>query len=447
MRKRSGRPPRFAAVPNETIDDAVSLDFMALALLTILLRHRDGWDITLAQIGAKYGYGRDAMANAMGLLQVARYVVKIRMMSAATNQWSTEVCVYDTPATDAEVAALLTAVSREPGVRAAQVIEPTKAAIAHAEKRWSKLAPKERQARPSVSVPRAPEYPHSGATSEDGTFPQVGPDCRVSRQSGDPAVFKKTVDQKRREDEEPGADGRQASTGSRGQGSGGSAASGKTKPSSLTREQRQQVDAFFQALPTQLADLVPANPPANLKTAVLEALAAGQPQGRTPQQLVEYRLLPKWHKHYASRDAAGPIEKPVGVLITMLRRDKECQDPRCDERTNVDTGRPCISCEQRGVERRAEGQASPGGHQPRPGPSVVPAPRAAPADGVPRATCVGEECGGVSIMLVGPAVEDGLCKGCRDRQRPAPAAVINQEYKRGAAAARQGIAKTGGRRG
>jgi hypothetical protein len=152
-------------------------------------------------------------------------------------------------------------------------------------------------------------------------------------------------------------DGRRPSAGSRGSRAGGSAASGKTKPDPLTPRQRQQVAAFFQALPKQLADLVPDNKPGNLKTAVLEALAVDQPQERTPQQLVEYRLLPKWNKHYASRDTASPIKKPVGVLVAMLRRDAECQDPRCDERTNVDTGEPCQSCEQRGVDKRAARQA------------------------------------------------------------------------------------------
>lgn len=151
------------------------------------------------------------------------------------------------------------------------------------------------------------------------------------------------------------ADGRRPSTsGSRNSGSGGSAASGKTKPPSLTREQRQQVDAFFQELPKQLADLVPANPPGNLKAAVLEALAVGRPEARTPQQLVTYRMLPKWDGHYASTDQAGPLERPVGVLIAMLRRNAECGDARCDERTNVDTGGPCRSCEMRAVDRRAE---------------------------------------------------------------------------------------------
>ena len=60
MRKRTGRPQRFAAIPNTTIDDALSLDLTALGLLAVLLRHRDGWEITLKDIGARYGYGEES---------------------------------------------------------------------------------------------------------------------------------------------------------------------------------------------------------------------------------------------------------------------------------------------------------------------------------------------------------------------------------------------------
>jgi hypothetical protein len=150
-------------------------------------------------------------------------------------------------------------------------------------------------------------------------------------------------------------DGRSpATSGSRRLAVGGSAASGKTNPPSLTRSQRQQVDVLFAALPKPLADLVPDNPPQNLKAAVLEALAADKPEARTAQQLIDYRLMPKWDKHYARQDQAGPLERPVGVLITMLKRDPECGDPRCDERTNVDNGGSCLSCEQRTVDKRAQ---------------------------------------------------------------------------------------------
>jgi hypothetical protein len=62
---------------------------------------------------------------------------------------------------------------------------------------------------------------------------------------------------------------------------------------------------------------------------------------------------------------------------------------------------------------------------------------AGPPDGIPRATCTGDQCGGVPIMLVGPAVEDGLCRECRAQQAPTrevlPAvgggATPNDEYR------------------
>jgi hypothetical protein len=152
-------------------------------------------------------------------------------------------------------------------------------------------------------------------------------------------------------------DGRRPTTGSRGSSGGGSAASGTTNPPSLTPAQRQQVDALFAALPQPLANLVPANPPGPLKTAVLEALAGDTPSARTAQQLVDYRLLPKWDGYYSRQDQAGPLERPVGVLLKMLQRDAECGDPRCDERTNVDTGQPCRSCGERAIDKRAARQA------------------------------------------------------------------------------------------
>lgn len=239
-------------------------------------------------------------------------------------------------------------------------------------------------------------------------------------------------------------DGRRPSTGSRGSSAGGSAASGKTKPDSLTREQRQHADALLQQMPIPLADLVPANVPDNLRTAVLEALALGQPGERTAQQLVEYRMLPKWNKYYASRETAGPIDKPVGALITMLRWDRECQDHRCDERTNVDNGQPCVSCQMRGVDKRAARKNERPAPEAQEPPAFLPASRPAPADGIPRGICAGGTCGGVRILLVGPAVQDGLCKECRDRRHPAPESAINEDYVRGAAVARQAMA--GGRR-
>ena len=150
-----------------------------------------------------------------------------------------------------------------------------------------------------------------------------------------------------------GGDGRRPSTGSRTARLSGSAASGKTRPR-FSREERRQYDAFVAALPGPLKALVPNGLPDPLVRAVLAATDASSPAGRTVDQLVEYRLLPKWDGYYSSRDQAGPLEKPVGVLVAMLRRDAECGDARCDERRNVDTGEPCRSCEMRAVDRRAD---------------------------------------------------------------------------------------------
>ena len=203
-----------------------------------------------------------------------------------------------------------------------------------------------------------------------------GGESPTPRKRENPTLKKRDQEQPDQGQGDDGVDGRRPPTGSKRARVSGSAASGKTKPPSLTREQRHQVDALLQSLPKQLADLVPDHIPTNLQTAVLEALAAGQPEERTAQQLVDFRLLPKWNKHYASRDAAGPIKKPVGVLIAMLKHDAECGDARCDERTNVDNGQACVSCEQRAVNERADRQRA---SQPAPSQPSPPKPRAAAA--------------------------------------------------------------------
>ncbi|KPI31438.1 hypothetical protein OV320_2654 [Actinobacteria bacterium OV320] len=174
---------------------------------------------------------------------------------------------------------------------------------------------------------------------------------------------------------ERGGDGRQASTGSRGSRAGGSAASGKIKQPGFSREERRQYDAFVQALPAPLKALVPNGLPEPLVRAVLAATDGSNPVGRTVEQLIEYRLLPKWDKHYSRRDQAGPLKKPVGALVAMLRRDAECGDPRCDERTNVDTGQDCRACDVRKQDKRA-GRAAEGGVEEVPRPAAAPAPRA-----------------------------------------------------------------------
>ena len=377
MRKRSGRPPKYAAVPNETVDDALNLDFMALALLTILLRHRDGWDITLERIGERYGYGREALAKAMGLLMVGRYVVKVRMMSVQGNRWSTEVYVYDTPATAGEVAALRDAVGKDPRVVRSEVIPPTKTALEHAAARRTKLASKDttRQG-PSVAVPRVPENQHSGATCDNEPKSQVGPECRDSRQSGDPAVFKKTVVQKT-VDETGGVpsarsavDVRRTDTSgsSEVEGESGCAAAAEEGSSSdqedgqagvpgprraegpeLSREQLAAVRAVEAVIPPVLLALLPYQQfPKRNRPAVLAAL-----ESRTVDQLAE-RVARRWEAYgYEPALHDGKMTNPVGAALELIVAPRYCPDLSCEDGVMVDTGADCATCLQRRERRRA----------------------------------------------------------------------------------------------
>lgn len=347
---------------------------MALALLTVLLRHRDGWEITLEAVGKKYGYGRDALAKAMGLLMVARYVVKVRMMSVNGNQWSTEVYVYDTPATDDEVAALLNAVEKEPEVVRAEIIQPTKTALEHAMARRKKLASKETKRQgPSVAVPRVPENPHSGATSGNAEKPQVGPECLDSRQSGDPAVFKKTVVQKMVDEtgvpsaRSAGDVRRTSSSGSSdAEGGSGSAAAAKESESSdqedgtagvpgqrkgpeLSREQMAAVRAVEALLPPVLLALLPHQQfPSVNRPAVLQAL-----ESRTLEQLRE-RIARRWVAYgYEPALYDGKLTHPIGAALELIRPPRYCPDLSCEDGTMVDTGAECRACLERRAARRA----------------------------------------------------------------------------------------------
>ncbi|MET8571875.1 hypothetical protein [Streptomyces sp. NPDC004783] len=238
--------------------------------------------------------------------------------------------------------------------------------------------------------------------ARNGRFPAQGGSRMSAATPGragaaTPGRMDAAVKDEREVEEENGGekrpDGRRPSTGSRASRSGGSAASGKTK-TPFSREQRRQYDAFVAVLPAPLKALVPNGLPKPLVNAVLAATDHSSPEGRSVEQLVEYRLMPKWDRYYSSRDQAGPIEKPVGVLVTMLRRDAECGDARCDERTNVDTGEACRSCEQRAADKRVERAAAeaPSASEPAPAPAPrwEPAPRPATPVPPPREAAITE---------------------------------------------------------
>jgi hypothetical protein len=398
MRKRSGRPPRFAQVPNESVDDSLNLDLTALGLLTVFLRHRDGWDITLADVGRKYGYGEDAMANAMGMLQVARYVVKVRVMGAG-NQWRTEMAVYAPPARDDEVRELLEAIRAEdPDVRRVEVIPPTATAIKRVQKRAKKLV--------RTGGARVPEFPDSGPTWGNTAKPQVGPESGVFRDPGNPRLPKKTITQDTIEEEDAVADavgqgaggferaGSDAGAGGEdGPADGGSAASGtpnlprqrhtSPRPRMTKTRPRAESDAFAivrAAIPAAVA--APGTRLyAGLHRAINDLLngAPGIPR-RSPEQVVA-RINRRWYGEqadarsapdYRGCDRCTPsgcdaprrsVSTPDGCDRIRNRNSwlaeaiiaQDCPDPGC-ENGQIIGGGPCVACRERHARRRQADQ-------------------------------------------------------------------------------------------
>ncbi|MGW3414589.1 hypothetical protein [Streptomyces sp. NPDC000888] len=402
MRKRSGRPPRFAAVPNETVDDANSLDLEALGLLTVVLRHRDGYDITLPEIAERYGYGRDGLAGAWGLLQVARYIIKVKIQWARDNQWSTEVVVYDTPATDDEVQELLASIAGEDNVRIAKLEPPTKTARERAAKHAARVEAKRRS------------KPERRKVDFDVPGQSAGESGR----------------------------GRGRRDGGEDQGSGAAAPAGPAMPPRksaappkkptkkepgrrLTQQEAAAVKQVEAAFPEQLQ--LPSYRPPVLRDAILDAL-----DSRSPDVVVE-RVKRRWWKH-GYEEAVMPggkgIGSAIGVAVALVRPSTDCPEPMCEDGVVLDAGAPCRTCEQRKEDRRGPVPAQRGGSGEGRG-DDAPAPR--------RWKC--RSCHTLGKAGI-EAPEDGLCGPCRkDEQEAAAAIAAARERMEQAEAHREQLAR------
>ncbi len=115
-------------------------------------------------------------------------------------------------------------------------------------------------------------------------------------------------------------------------------------------------------LPQELNAVLGNKLPTNVSHGIVEALAAGQPRERTVQQLVEYRVLPRWDRYWAEQllpawktetDAGRTPRPPYGPLLRMLEDTPECSSISCDDRTDVHTREPCPACAMRAEDKRA----------------------------------------------------------------------------------------------
>ncbi|WP_382746267.1 hypothetical protein [Streptomyces roseoviridis] len=211
---------------------------------------------------------------------------------------------------------------------------------------------------------------------------------------------------------------RSASTsGSRGEGSSGSAAPAKSK-TRLSKQERDQVQAVRALLPRELDAALGDRLPSNVSAAIVAALAVGQPRERTPQQLIERRVEPRWNGYWAEKFFAGELPaKPYGPLLSMLKDMAECGNLACDDRVDIHTGQPCAACATRAQDRRSDGE-TPENH-----PSVLDEPPVLPAQRervvVDHSAGLRPECDDCGRPFAAETTET-LCADCRPSSVPAP---------------------------
>ncbi|KUL73964.1 hypothetical protein ADL34_19075 [Streptomyces sp. NRRL WC-3605] len=373
-----------------------------MGLLTVVLRHQDGFEITLHEIAEKYGYGRDGLAGAWGLLQVARYVIKVKIQWAGDNQWSTEVVVYPTPATDDEVQELLDSIAREPNVRIVKVEPPTKSARERAAKHLAKVEAKRKKKRERRKL----DFEVPGQAAESGR----GRNVRRGEDRGSGAAGAAAPAQPPRKSVAPKKPTKKKEPGRR-----------------LTQSEAAAVKLVETAFPEQLRALLPSYRPPVLRDAILDAL-----DSRTADVLAE-RVKRRWWKH-GYEEAAMPggkgIGSAIGVAVALVRPSTDCPEPMCEDGVILDSGAACRGCEQRKEDRKRPVPAQRG----EPGEDQgggVPAPRRWKCH-----TCHTPGKTGVE------APEDGLCGPCRKEEQEAHKATARlQENLRRAEAEREQLAR------
>jgi hypothetical protein len=246
---------------------------------------------------------------------------------------------------------------------------------------------------------------------------------------------------------------RRPSTGSRGaEDASGSAASGNDSPApgseegtrsskkgssgtKLTKEQRQVRNEVLSLLPPDLREAIGNIIPTNIGQSIVAALAADDARSRTPQQLVEYRLMPRWNGFWAQKFYAGELtpelgggkrKRPFGPLLHMLADTAECGNLWCEDRYDFVTGGACKQCEMRQTDQKADRERKRRGEAPTADEANPPSADAGDASAaavpaqresmvlhtsVPRRECANDEC----ALPLPKDWEDVLCGRCRRR--------------------------------
>lgn len=307
--------------------------------------------------------------------------------------------------------------------------------------------------RVGIMTYRITDMPRSGPVSEnpppvmtcDDAEHALRQDESETRRSGPlvdfpPAVYPPAADRTHKktstkntgtdEDEKTAPSARSApdaggsTSGSRDRATSGCAA--PAQPQRLTIEQKQAVQRVRDLLPREFDRALPARTPRAVADAVLDALAAATPSSRTPEQLVQYRVMARWDGFWAPKFLAGEVDSPIGVLRALLAPAGRDHD-RCDERINVDTGELCVPCQMRAADRQV-GAALP---LPRPEPAASPVnsstvpPQDHPqaASGRLDAALARQECACGNPLILSSS--EGICGACRaDTSQNVPGCVL-----------------------
>lgn len=112
--RRLHNPAGWTSLPNATLEDR-SISWRARGLLAYLLSRPDGWETDSVRLSAlageagdsrsKQAEGRDAVRTALGELERAHYLHRVRRQGSL-GRWSTEYYVFDTPTVDGVPASL-----------------------------------------------------------------------------------------------------------------------------------------------------------------------------------------------------------------------------------------------------------------------------------------------------------------------------------------------------
>ncbi|MFD5899138.1 hypothetical protein [Streptomyces sp. NPDC060366] len=440
MRKRISRPRQFAAIDNKAIDGLPSI--LGIGLLTRLIRAKDGDDVTVETLASSYEEGEKSLTKAMRSLVDGAYVVKFKIQRATTEtvtedgkevekrggSWFTTFTVDSIPFTREDIAAMVAEIYAEGNVKSHRV-EPTRL-----DPRNAPGEPARRPAPPrgGVGATRGNVGGQSVGTPGSGSrpTPPSGAPGRPTPGQGGAHIRNKTFspDTEMPEDESdalsgrsPGERRRQTTGSSPREEGGGSAASGKTSPP-LPQAQRQAVQAVRDLLPAELNQALGDKTPGNIQADIITALAAGTPRERTVEQLVRYRLMPRWERYWAARFYAGELtpkmpsgrlKQPFGPLSQMLEDTAECSNLTCEDRRDFVLEGDCRACEMRKVDRRADRtkerqDAATDASSTTEAPAVpMPSPRASQA--------VWWDCKMCPASAKGEPPADGICRRCREK--------------------------------